>query len=135
MRTRTIVFCLFAVVAAAVFIRLGFWQIARLHERQARNADVVRQQRDAATPVRALPSDTGAAHYRPATVAGRFDYEHELVLTNRSNNGSPGVELLTPVRVAGWGDTAVLVNRGWVYSPDGGTVDHARWREADSANV
>jgi surfeit locus 1 family protein len=32
-------------------------------------------------------------------------------------------------------DTAVLVNRGWVYSPDGGTVDRARWRESDTASV
>ena len=32
-------------------------------------------------------------------------------------------------------DTAVLVNRGWVYSPDGGTVDRSRWREGDSARV
>jgi surfeit locus 1 family protein len=44
------------------------------------------------------------------------------------------VELLTPVRVAG-SDTAVIVDRGWVYSPDGSTVDRARWREADPATV
>ena len=34
------------------------------------------------------------------------------------------------VRVTG-SDTAVLVNRGWVYSPDGASVDQARWREGD----
>ena len=83
----------------------------------------------------ALPRDTGGAHYRRGAPAiGRFDYEHELVLAGRTRQGSPGVELLTPVRVAG-SDTAVLVNRGWVYSPDGATVDHARWREGDSARV
>ena len=32
-------------------------------------------------------------------------------------------------------DTAVLVNRGWVYSPDGITIDDSRWRERDSAQV
>jgi surfeit locus 1 family protein len=134
MRRRTLIFCALAVVAAAVFIRLGVWQIARLRERQARNAEVVQQQRGVPIPMRALPGDTGAAHYRAATVAGRYDYEHEVVLTNRTRNGSPGVELLTPVRVTGW-DTAVLVDRGWVYSPDGTVVDRARWREADSAEV
>jgi surfeit locus 1 family protein len=127
-------FCAFALLAAALFLRLGLWQVSRLHERQARNAVVAAQQRGAPIAFAALPRDTTAAHYRPARVAGRFDYGHELVLASRTRNGSPGVDLLTPVRVAG-SDTAILVNRGWVYSPDGGTVDLARWREGDSANV
>jgi surfeit locus 1 family protein len=127
-------FCAFALLAAALFLRLGFWQVSRLHERQARNAVIAGQQRATPAPFAALPRDTAAVHYRPASVAGRYDYDHELVLASRTRNGSPGVELLTPVRVAG-NDTAILVNRGWVYSPDGGTVDLARWREGDSANV
>jgi surfeit locus 1 family protein len=127
-------FCAFALVAAALFLRLGFWQVSRLHERLARNAAVAAQQRDTPIAFSALPRDTAAAHYRPTSVVGRYDYEHELVLSGRTHNGSPGVELLTPVRIAG-NDTAVLVNRGWVYSPDGGTVDLARWHEADSAAV
>jgi surfeit locus 1 family protein len=127
-------FCAFALLAAALFLRLGFWQVSRLHERQARNATVAAQQRGTPIAFAALPRDTAAAHYRPTSVAGRYDYDHELVLASRTRNGSPGVELLTPVRIAG-SDTAVLVNRGWVYSPDGGTVDLARWREGDSATV
>ena len=123
-----------AVAAAALFLRLGIWQLARRHERRARNAIVAAQQRLTPIPLAALPRDSAAAHYRPASVDGRFDYEHELVLGSRTRRGSPGVELITPVRVAGT-DTAVLVNRGWVYSPDGGTVDRSRWREEDSARV
>jgi surfeit locus 1 family protein len=138
MSFRTTVFCLLAALAAALFIRLGFWQITRLHEKQARNVAIAVQQHSAHVPMGALPRDTAAAHYRPSWVDGRFDYAHELVLTNRTHRGSPGVELLTPVRVAG-SDTAVLVNRGWVYSADGSTVDRSRWREgrgaADSASV
>jgi surfeit locus 1 family protein len=134
MRPRTIAFCIVAILAATLFARLGFWQLSRLRERQARNATVIAAQRDAPTLFSALPRDTGAAHYRPALLVGRFDYEHELVLAGRTHQGSPGVELLTPVRIAG-SDTAVLVNRGWVYSPDAGSVDRTRWREGDSANV
>jgi surfeit locus 1 family protein len=129
-----LLFCSLAIAAAALFIRLGFWQVARLHERQARNAVVAAQQRRTPIPFADLPRDTAAAHYRQARIVGRFDYEHELVLTSRTRHGSPGVELLTPVRVAG-SDTAVLVDRGWVYSPDAGTVDRSRWRELDSASV
>ena len=134
MSRRTLVFCVFALLASGLFTRLGFWQLARLRERQIRNVTIAEQQERAPMPLAALSPDTGAAHYRHASVIGRFDYDHELVVTSRTRRGSPGVELLTPVRVAG-SDTAVLVNRGWVYSPDGGTVDRARWREADTANV
>jgi surfeit locus 1 family protein len=41
------------------------------------------------------------------------------------------VNFLTPVRIAGR-DTAVIVNRGWVYSPDGSTVDEGKWRDTSS---
>jgi surfeit locus 1 family protein len=127
-------FCAFALIAAALFIRLGFWQLSRLGERRTRNAAIAEQQLRAPMPLAALPHDTAQAHYRHASVNGRYDFDHELVLTNRTRRGSPGVELITPVRVSG-SDTAVLVNRGWVYSPDGGTVDHAKWREPDTAHV
>jgi surfeit locus 1 family protein len=134
MSRRLWVFCVFAAVAAVVFIRLGFWQIGRLHERRARNATIAAQQHDAPVGFLALPADTALAHYRSAMLVGRYDYEHELVLTGRTRHGSPGVELLTPVHLAG-SDRAVLVDRGWVYSPDASTVDRARWREGDSARV
>jgi surfeit locus 1 family protein len=134
MSLRTTVFCLFAALAAALFSRLGFWQIGRLHERQARNAVIRAQLRNPPVAFAALTHDTAMAHYRPVRVSGRFDYDHELVLTNRTRRGSPGVDLLTPVRLAG-SDTAVLVDRGWVYAADGSSVDRVRWREGDSADV
>jgi len=56
------------------------------------------------------------------------------VYAARTRAGSPGVNLLTPVRQPN-SDTAVLVNRGWVYSPDGATVDRARWHDRDSVFV
>lgn len=134
MSRRLWIFCAFAALAAVLFLRLGFWQISRLHERVARNAEIASQQLDAPVRFHSLPSDTALAHYRAARLEGRFDYAHELVLASRSRRGSPGVELLTPVIVAG-SDTAVLVNRGWVYSPNGSSVDLARWKEGDSAHV
>ena len=127
-------FCVVAVIAAAVFARLGIWQVARLHEKVRRNQAIAQQQRSAPVALDALSRDTNAAHYRTATVSGRFDYDHELVRSGRTHQGSPGVDLLTPVLRPG-SDTAVLVNRGWVYSPDGGRVDRARWREADTGTV
>ena len=134
MSRRTILFCVLAFGAATLFVRLGFWQLSRLHERRAHNALIAAQRLDRPVAFTTLPRDTAAAHYRAAFIEGRFDYGHELVLASRLRQGSPGVELLTPMFVAG-SDTAVLVNRGWVYSPDAASVDLARWREGDSTRV
>jgi surfeit locus 1 family protein len=134
MSRRILVFCAFALASAILFVRLGLWQVDRLHERQAWNATITHARLNHPLPLMRLPNDTSAAHYRAATVDGRFDYDNELILSNRTRRGSPGVELLTPVRIAGT-DTAILVNRGWVYSPDGTSVDQARWREGDAAHL
>jgi surfeit locus 1 family protein len=134
MSRRSMVFCAFAVLAALLFVRLGFWQLARLHEKVQRNVGITSHQREVPVPFASLPADTAAARYRRASLTGVFDYAQELVLSSRTYQGSPGVDLVTPLRVAG-SDIAVLVNRGWVYSPDGASVDHSRWRERDSATV
>jgi surfeit locus 1 family protein len=133
-RSRLALFLLCAAAAAAVFVRLGFWQLSRLHERRARNAAVAARLAEPSTTPASLPTDTATLHYRRVRVTGRADYAHEFVLANRSRDGSPGVNVVTPVRVAGV-DRAVLVNRGWVYSPNGAQVDLAAWREPDSLDA
>jgi len=46
------------------------------------------------------------------TLVGRFEAEHQFLLDNRTNNGNPGYEVLTPLdRPDG---RIVLVDRGWV---------------------
>jgi surfeit locus 1 family protein len=125
------VFVVIAVLLAALFVRLGLWQLDRRRERQARNALITARLDSAEVDVAALPRDSATARFRRVRVTGIADYEHELIYAARSYRGSPGVNLLTPIRIAGK-DTAVIVNRGWVYAPDGVTVDEARWRERDS---
>jgi len=115
-------------------VRLGFWQLSRLGERRARNAAVAARLHEAPASIDALPADTARRHYRRVALVGHADYARELVLVNRTRDGSPGVHIVTPVRVAGR-DTAVLVSRGWVYSGNGTDVDLARWREGDTVRV
>jgi surfeit locus 1 family protein len=131
---RVIVFVVIAGALAALFVRLGFWQLDRLAWRRALNAEVASHITAAPVPIDELPSDSAAMRYRRVQLRGAFDYDNEIVITQRMRGGSPGVNLLTPLRIAGT-DTAYLINRGWVYSPDGKTVDAAKWREADSAEV
>jgi surfeit locus 1 family protein len=124
-------FIAMAVIAAAACVRLGFWQLHRRLERRARNALIVSRLDSAAVDPRSLPHDTVAARFRRVRVAGTPDYAHELIYAVRTRAGSPGVNLLTPIRFPN-SDTAVLVNRGWVYSPDGSTIDSQRWHDRDS---
>ena len=131
MSRRIAIFTFFCVAMAALFTRLGFWQISRLHQRQALNALVGSRMDSVAAPFFALPDDSARTHYRRVTVSGTPDFDHEFYMVDRSRSGSPGVYVLTPVRVAGH-DTAVLVNRGWVYAPDASTIDPSRWHAPDS---
>jgi surfeit locus 1 family protein len=124
-------FVTLAILAAALFVRLGIWQLHRLDERRARNRLIAAQLEAAPVDVQALPKDTALAHYRRVRVSGERDYDHELVYAARTHDGAPGVDLLTPVRIAG-SDTAILVNRGWVYAADGATVDLPNLRDLDS---
>jgi surfeit locus 1 family protein len=135
MNTRLFVFGALTIVAASVCVRLGVWQLDRLGARRAKNALVFERGANQVITMRALrEQDTSATHWKRVTVRGVADYDAEMVQSSRSQAGAPGVYLLTPVRPldTGWGDTSLLVLRGYVYSPDARTVDFAKAREADT---
>ena len=133
--TRLRLFVLFAVVSAAAFVRLGVWQLHRRMERRAQNAVIAGRMREAEQDAGSLRlGDTSGIRFRRLRISGTLDYDHELILAARSHKGAPGVNLLTPLRLAGR-DTAVLVNRGWVYAADGATIPEERFRESDSVFV
>src|SRR6476619_7418600 len=122
-----------AAVITAVFVWLGFWQLGRLKERQALNAELASRAVDSVVFIEQPPTDTANAHYRRVSVQGTYDYDNEIVLTLRSRDGSPGVNIVTPLKLPAT-DTALLVVRGWIYSPDGMTADLLPWREGAQAN-
>lgn len=128
------VLSILAISFAALSISLGFWQLRRLSARRTANALLASRRFAPEVPLDSLPADTATAHFRRVRARGAYDYGNEIVLTLRGRNGSPGVNLFTPIRRAG-SDTAVLVNRGWVYSPDGVTVETKQWREGDSVDA
>ena len=106
--------------AAAVCIRLGFWQGSRLRQRM--------------TPLD-LARVTGAADslgYRAATVRGTFDFARQIVVTNRVGDEVTAGYIVTPLRYAGG---AVLVERGWTPSADGYRAPLEALGEPDTATV
>jgi surfeit locus 1 family protein len=133
-RAKTLGFVVLSIVGAAIFTRLGIWQLSRLHQRQRLNAEML--SRLTAAPV-AIDSMTGSAdslRYRRARISGTPDYAHEALLVQRTHEGSPGVYLVTPVITPG-SDSATIVIRGWVYTPDGVRTDQQRWHEGDRLTV
>ncbi len=148
---RTITFAGLAVVAAALCIRLGFWQLDRHAER--RTANELRVERLELPPFRldartaraspealALGPDGEPADsllWRRVELVGRWDFPRELLLRNRSYQGVPGVHVVTPLLLTSDAEDpgddladevaepapAVLVRRGWMPAPDGLQAD------------
>lgn len=133
MTLRKWILTIFAISFAAICIALGFWQLRRLSARRQANAVLASRRIAPRVELDSLPSDTAAAHFRRVHLRGVYDHAQEIVLTLRGRSGSPGINILTPLLRANK-DTAVLVNRGWIYSPDGMTADTRPWHEADTLN-
>jgi surfeit locus 1 family protein len=132
-RARLVLIVCFTVVAL-VCARLGIWQMHRLRERRAANVAALqarsapRIQLDAARPI------TAQLDGREVSARGRYDHEHDIVLRGRAYGGSPGVEVVTPLVLEG-GRMAVLVNRGFLPTPDAVTVQTDSVREFGTVRV
>lgn len=113
---------LLAIVAAAVCVRLGIWQLDRLDQRRAFNLQVETMR---AAPLldlkKEIPENISSMEWRAATVTGEYDFENQVALRNMYNGDQYGYHLVTPLLFNG---TAVLVDRGWI-PPD------ADWRSFD----
>lgn len=115
---------IFILAMCALCVRLGFWQLDRLEQRRARNAAI--RAATAQPPLRldslpALAPDPRSLEWRRAEASGRYHHAGDMVLRGRSREGRPGVHLVSPLVLAD--GRVVMVNRGWVPSPDGSTAD------------
>lgn len=119
------IFLVLSLATAGVCVSLGLWQLARLDHRRAANglARVTR-----ALPPRIYPGGEYLAQDVPVTATGTYDFAHEFVLRGRAHDGAPGVEIATPLRMAG-ADTALIVVRGFVPSDDAMSVDRTKLHE------
>jgi surfeit locus 1 family protein len=111
-------------VVIAGCVRLGFWQLERLEQRRERNAALASRLDAPVVMLSAGLGDTTGLRFRRGAATGTYDGPRSIVLPGRSLRGLPGVHLLTPLVFDG-GGAAVLVNRGWVPSADGATIDES----------
>ena len=123
----------FALLVAALFVRLGLWQLDRLHQRRAINAAVLARRALPPVSITSAAFPVDSVRDRRVVATGAWDYSHERVWGARSYEGVPGVAVLTPLKIDG--GAAVFVDRGWAPSADALHVDHAALREGDAATV
>ena len=133
MQRRDLKLAIIASVVAAGCVGMGIWQIKRLQQRRAVNALVAARWALPPLLIRDRSVSADSAHQRRVTARGVYDYAAEKTWPGRSFQGTPGVALITPLRLPD--GSAVLVDRGWVPSPDAYHVDATRYREPDTATI
>ncbi|MCB0001559.1 MAG: SURF1 family protein [Anaerolineae bacterium] len=132
---RYIAMTLLVLLAMAVMVRLGIWQLDRREQRLAHNADIVAKLNeaplslnDAAAGLVTIPVERDEVRNTRGIATGHFDYEHQLLLVQQIYQDSLGSRLLTPLILDG-SDKAILVDRGWIPAEDS-TPD--RWVQYDT---
>ncbi|RFB97907.1 cytochrome c oxidase assembly protein [Rhizobium leguminosarum bv. trifolii] len=101
-------------IALAILISLGTWQVERLHWKEGLLADIAARQVAAPVPladIEAMAATGGDIEYRKVTATGRYinNKERHFFATWR---GQTGFYVYTPLELAD--GRALLVNRGFV---------------------
>jgi surfeit locus 1 family protein len=110
-RRRVAIVAIVAIVAVAC-IALGFWQLQRLADRRALNAEIRAARAASPTTVRTADDIGALSAFRPVVVEGTYDIDGEVLLYGRSLDGEPGHYVVTPLTLDD--GSGVLVLRGWV---------------------
>ena len=102
-----------AVLAVALGVALGQWQMRRAAAKEAIELKLNARQSAPPLMVGAAPLAIDEAEYRRVQVKGEFVRDWPVYLDNRPHQGVAGFYVLMPFRIAG-SDMHVLVARGWV---------------------
>lgn len=117
-----------AIGLAALFVRLGIWQLDRLDERRAANARIEERSDAAPRPLADLVAEYGDAPGelldRPVVVEGEYRPELEFVSVGRTYGADRGTLVLTPLELDD--GRLIIVVRGLVPPDEAGppTASH-----------
>lgn len=109
------------VVLMLILARLGIWQLDRLAERRAANAQLMAALassyifvNDDLTDLAGQPPAEVSADLanRDVFLEGEYDFAAQRILVLQNYNGQPGIHLITPLVLDS--GAAVLVDRGWI---------------------
>ena len=101
-----------ALVVAATCVGLGLWQLRRLDERRALNAQIVDRRSAPPVVIEGVVAGITPDAYRRAVARGAYDVEQEVLVFGRNLDGEAGHLVVTPLVLGD--ESAILVVRGWV---------------------
>ena len=122
---------LLVMLGAGACVRLGIWQLDRLAQRRAFNAQVVSMRAMPELDLNVTQDNLTAMEWRAVTVAGEYDFDNQIALRNQYFREQYGFHLITPLLLSD--GRAVLVDRGWI--PADGNSAPADWRRYDKAGA
>ena len=118
---------LLVIAGTLVLVRLGIWQLDRLEQRRAFNAQVTAARAQSVLDLnQQVPADVNELEWRSVQFVGQYDFENQVAIRNQYYGNQYGYHLLTPLLSQG---TAVLVDRGWI--PAEGNSTPEDWRKYD----
>lgn len=112
MRIKNWKLALLALVLFSLFLRLGFWQLARAHEKQQLLDNYAARTKHSPLEAGALEEAADLRFYQ-AKITGEFDNTHTFLLDNKIFNSQIGYEVYTPFHANGF-DQPILIDRGFV---------------------
>ncbi len=128
---------LLVIAASGVMIRLGIWQLSRLAERRAFNAQVNSARAQPPFNLNQMqPQNLTQMEWRQVEFTGKYDFANQVAIRNQYFNGQYGYHLMTPLiadsaSASASTPVAVVVDRGWI--PADGNAKPEDWRKYDQA--
>ncbi|MCY3911514.1 MAG: SURF1 family protein [bacterium] len=118
MSLRRLLLNIAVLLAVAAMVIAGFWQLHRLSERRDHNSTVTNRSELPVVEIQTLVvidddySIGDDIEFRMVQAAGVYLVEEQVLIRNRTYQGSAGFWVLTPLRLQT--GEAVAVNRGWI---------------------
>lgn len=135
------------IVVGVACVELGRWQFRRSSERHDDNLVTSRNLAAEPVPVSDVLKTDGPPsaddEWRVVAAVGTYDVQRQLVVSYRTRDGAPGVDVLVPLVTED--GLALLVDRGWVQTrgnanqdvdvpaPPSGTVTVSGWVRTNAA--
>ena len=130
-RRKWLIPTLLVFAGTALCIRLGIWQLDRLEQRRAFNAQFESAR---ALPVLDLNQEQSESlaemEWRSVEVNGEYDFANQVAVRNQYYGNEYGYHLLTPLLFDG---QAAIVDRGWI--PADGNSAPSDWRKYDESGI
>ena len=91
-----------------LFCSLGTWQVYRLQWK----LDLISEINNGLNSEPIIYSNSNLVNYQKVKFNGIFDFEKQIYLYSLNNKGTPGFDIITPIKISS--NEILLVNRGWI---------------------